>query len=152
VAIARQQFRLPEDGPNLRIAIGDAVEYVATKERRWDLVIVDGYDAQGRPGMLDSEPFYVNCRARLAKEGLVSVNLLARTRGAKASLDRLRRAFDDRVLVLPPSEAGNIVAIAGLAPILEAPFSELRAHARALHAKTGLDFAPLLARIEESPR
>lgn len=150
--VARQQFRLPDEGPNLRIVIADAAEYVAAKDRKWDLIVVDGYDAQGRPGMLDSEPFHLNCRRRLAKDGLVAVNLLTRTRGVKASVDRLRRAFDDHVLVLPPSEAGNTVVIAGLDPILEEPFVQLRSNARALHEKTGLDLSPLLARIEKGIR
>jgi spermidine synthase len=148
VNIARQQFRLPDEGPNLRIVIDDAAHYVANKDRKWDLIVLDGYDAQGRAGMLDSEPFYLSCHSRLAKEGLLSANYLSRTRGAKPSLDRLRRAFDDRVLVLPPSEAGNTVAIAGAAPLRHDNIADLRTAAEELKARTGLDLATLLARVE----
>src|SRR5688572_14215317 len=112
VTAAQQYFRLPDEGPNLRVVIADAAEYVATKDRRFDLIVVDGYDAKGRPGMLDSEPFYANCSQRLAADGMLSVNLLTRTRGVEASVDRLRHVFDDRALAMPPSEAGNIVVLA----------------------------------------
>lgn len=150
VVTAREFFQLPEEGPNLRIAVGDGADYVAAKERRFDLIVVDGYDARGRAGMLDSEPFYLNCRRRLTSEGLLSVNLLTRTRGVSASVDRLRRAFDDRVLVLPPSEAGNTVAVAAAGDTVDRSFEALRSSAKRLKAVTGLDLAPLLARINRA--
>jgi len=147
ITAARLHFRLPEEGPRLRIVLGDAAEHVAQREKRHDLIVVDGYDEKGRPGMLDSEPFYANCLQRLTSQGAISVNLLTRTRGVKASVDRLLRAFDNRVLVLPPSDAGNIVAIALAGETVDESFSRLRETARRLKAATGLDLAPTLARL-----
>ena len=80
IAAARHHFRLPEEGPKLRIIVADAVEYLAARERRFDWIVLDAFDAQGRAGMLDSEPFYLDCRRRLTDCGILSVNLLARTR------------------------------------------------------------------------
>ena len=150
VVAAREFFQLPGEGPTLRIVIGDGAEYVATKERRFDLIVVDGFDARGRAGMLDSEPFYLDCRRRLTGDGMLSVNLLTRTRGVTASVDRLRRAFDGRVLALPPSEAGNTVAVAAAGEAIDRSFEALRSSARRLKAATGLDLAPLLARINRA--
>ena len=147
VVAARLHFRLPDEAPNLRIVIADAAEQLAAKDSRYDLIVVDGYDEKGRAGMLDSEPFYANCRRRLAREGILSVNLLTRTRGVKASVDRLKRTFDDRVLVLPPSEAGNTVAIATAGDRVDESFESLRQGAARLKAQTGLDLAPTLARL-----
>ena len=78
---------------------------------------------------------------------MMSVNLLTRTRGVAASVDRMRRAFDDRVLVLPPSEAGNTVVLAACGEPIDESFETLRAGAERLKAATGLDLAPMLARI-----
>ena len=147
VQAARLHFRLPGEDSRLRIAIADAAEHVAAKEGHHDLIVVDGYDEKGRPGMLDSEPFYANCRARLGRDGMISVNLLTRTRGVKASVDRMRRAFDDRVLVLPPSDAGNTVAIAAAGDAIDEPLESLRAAAARLKQQTGLDLGPTLARV-----
>jgi spermidine synthase len=150
VAAARQYFRLPEDSPRLRIEIADGHDFMAAARRRFDLIAVDAFDAKGRSGMLDSIPFYLNCRARLGDAGMAVVNLLDRRKGAKASIERLRAAFDDRVLVLPPSEAGNTVAIAvSGAPVRES-FDELRASAGNLKEKTGLNLLPTLARLTEA--
>ena len=150
IAAARHHFRLPEESAQLRIVAGDGHEHVATKDRRHDLIVVDGYDAKGRAGMLDSEPFYLNCRRRLTRDGMLSVNLLTRTRGVAASVDRLRRAFEGRVLVLPPSEAGNTVALTASGDPIDETFDSLRATARRLRSDTGLDLAPVLARIAQA--
>ena len=150
VMAARLHFRLPDEAPNLRIVIGDAADHVAAKDGRHDLIVVDGYDEKGRPGMLDTEPFYANCRRRLASGGMLSVNLLTRTRGVKASVDRLRRAFDDRVRVLPPSDAGNTVAIAAVGDAVDESFASLRARAQRLKATTGLDLMATIARVSEA--
>jgi len=147
IAAARHHFRLPEENPQLRIVVGDGHEHVAMKDRKYDLIVVDGYDSKGRAGMLDSEPFYLNCRRRLTRDGMISVNLLTRTRGVGASVDRMRKAFEDRVLVLPPSEAGNTVALAAAGDTIDESLSDLRAAARRLKTATGLDLAPMLARV-----
>lgn len=144
VAAARQFFKLPGD-ERVEIVIANAVEFAASTARRFDLVIVDGFDGNGRPGALDSEAFYRHCRESLARDGILAVNLLTRTRGVKASVRRLRAAFDDRVLVMKPSVDGNSIALAGIA---DAPDeAQLRAAARTLRADTGLNLLPALARL-----
>jgi spermidine synthase len=150
IAAARHHFRLPEENPQLRIVVGDGHEFVATKDRKYDLIVVDGYDSKGRAGMLDSEPFYLNCRRRLARDGMISVNLLTRTRGVGASVDRMRHAFEDRVLVLPPSEAGNTVVLAAVGDAIDESLSDLREAARRLKTETDLDLAPMLARVAKT--
>jgi len=147
VAAARQFFKLPEEDERLRIEIADGHDYMARSRARFDFIAVDGFDEKGRSGMLDTLPFYLNCRERLTAEGMMAVNLLTRRKGVAASAERLRKAFDDRVRVLPPPEAGNTVALAAAGtPVCES-FADLRAAARALKAQTGLDLQPTLARL-----
>src|SRR5471030_1373698 len=150
VAAARQFFKLPEESPRLRIEIADGHDYMAATRRRFDLILVDAFDDKGRSGMLDSIPFYLNCRARLGEGGMVAVNLLDRHKGAKASLERLRAAFDGRVLELPPCEAGNTVAIAASGAPIRESFDELRAAAASLKENTGLNLLPTLARLTQA--
>jgi spermidine synthase len=147
VAAARQFFKLPEESARLRIEIGDGHDYVATKPRRFDLILVDGFDEKGRTGMLDTLPFYLNCRERLTARGMIAVNLVDRNRGVGASVARLREAFDDRVLVLPQCEEANTVALAAAGGPIHRSLEELRAGAVDLKAATGLDLTPTLARM-----
>jgi spermidine synthase len=148
VHAARLWFKLPEDPARLAIEIADGRDYVAATTRRFDLVVLDGFDAEGRSGPLDSVAFYQSVRERLTRSGMLSVNLLTRTRGVQASVDRLAEVFGERVVVLPPSEAGNTVALAGAGLPLEESFAELRARAAEWRARTGLDLRGALSRLE----
>ena len=147
VAAARRYFRLPDDPGRIRLEMGDAHDFVGRSRGRFDFIIVDGYDEKGRAGMLDTAPFYMNCRERLTAQGLLAVNLLTRRRGVASSIDRLELAFDDRVLQIPPCEAGNAVAVGATGREIRETFEELRATARALKAETGLNLLPTLGRL-----
>ena len=149
VAAARQYFKLPEDEA-IRIELQDGHSFVGRSKARWDLIILDGFDEQGRAGMLDTVPFYMLCRERLTRRGLMTVNLLTRTRGVGASVDRLRTAFEDRVIAIPPSDAGNTVALAAVGAEVDESFEDLRKNARALKAATGLDLLPTLGRLAQA--
>ena len=146
VAAARRYFRLPEESPHLRIVIGDGYEFVMRKGR-FDFIVVDGFDHKGRSGMLDTQAFYMNCRERLASQGAIAVNVLSRSRGAGATVERMRAAFGDRVLALPPSDPGNTVVLAAAGSRGVESLDALRRSAAALKAATGLDLAPSLARL-----
>jgi len=147
VAAARHFFRLPEDPKRLAIDIGEGAEYLATTRRTFDLILVDGFDAKGRAGMLDVMPFYCNARARLSDRGLLVTNLLSRGRGVGPSVDRLRTAFDGRALALPRNDGGNTIAIAAVGEAIDASLAELRSAARVLKQDTGLNLLPTLARM-----
>lgn len=70
VAAARQFFKLPEDPRRVDIVIGDGVEYVRNIDKKFDLILVDGYDENARSGALDTLPFYQSCRVRLSDTGI----------------------------------------------------------------------------------
>ena len=147
VAAARQFFKLPVDPQRVTVEIADGHDYVAQSAREFDLILVDGFDAKGRSGMLDMLPFYCNARARLSQEGLLVANLLTRTRGIKASLDRILDAFDGRAQALPSCGSGNTIVVAAAGDPIEIPRVDLMAAARALKRDTGLNLLPALARL-----
>ena len=144
VSAARQFFKLPEESPRLRIEIADAHDWLARTTRRFDLILVDGFDAEGRAGMLESLPFYLNARSRLSSGGMLAANLLTRHRSVAPVVARLREAFDGQVLVLPPCGAGNTVAVASNGREIRLDRGGLRDAALKLKAETGLDLAATL--------
>jgi spermidine synthase len=150
VAAARQFFRLPAEDGRLSIHIGDGAAWVREAGCHYDYVLVDGFDRNARAGALDTLPFYEALRPRLSATGLVSVNLFGRSRGYKASLERLFRAFDDRALAFPSCDSGNVVAFAAAGEAIALPAAELRERARALKAATALDLVPTVARLEQA--
>jgi spermidine synthase len=143
---AWQFFRLPEESERLKIEIGDGYRYMATTRRQFDLILVDGFDANGRAGKLHTLPFYRLCRGRLNDGGMMVTNLLSRRKRAKADADPIRKAFDNRVLVLPPCDANTVVVATAGAPI-RLSFDKLRVSARSLRSRTGLNLFSTIARL-----
>jgi spermidine synthase len=121
IAVCRRSFALPDDDDRLGVVHGDAGEFVADPRSRgrFGVVQVDLYDRDARGPVLDSALFYRQCRRAIAEPGMLVVNLFG---GDHDSFERNRQridaAFDGRVLVLPPVEAGNLVVLAFAGPPL----------------------------------
>lgn len=157
VAVARQFFKLPNDPARIDIRIADGADYIIQTRRQFDLIMVDGYDEDARSGRLDSVAFYLNCRARLATDGIISINLLSRRKDFTKSVARLEQAFDGRAIAFPSCVSGNAIALAatpvdtaGDDPVLGATVQELGAAARWLREDTGLNLLPTLSRMTET--
>jgi spermidine synthase len=150
VLAARHHFKLPDDPGRIHIEIGDGADYVMDDVGPFDLIMVDGFDADARTGRLDSVPFYLNCRARLSNDGLLVTNLLSRRRDYRTSLDRLHQAFEKRALAFPSCDSGNVIAVAAAGQPIRTTLDELKEQAHALKQETGLNLAPLLVRLEQA--
>jgi spermidine synthase len=148
VATARQHFKLPDESERLRIVIADGADFVAAAKGRFDLIMVDGFDADARTGMLDTLPFYANCRERLSDEGVLVTNLLSRRKDYRSSVDRLRTGFGSRALAFPSCDTGNAVAFAAAGSPVDFSLGDLRSAARKLKKQTGLNLLPTLMRLE----
>lgn len=150
VAVARQFFKLPEDPLRLHIVIADGAQYIAGHDKTFDLILVDGFDADACPGTLNMLPFYQMCRARLNDNGILAVNLLGRSRGYQASLERIKASFDERTLAFPSCDSGNVIALATAGEKIEIPLTELKEQVLELKERTGLNLLPTLARLERA--
>lgn len=148
VATARQHFKLPDEDARLRIVIGDGADFVAASKARFDLILVDGFDAEARTGMLDTLPFYANCQARLSDDGLLVANLLGKRKDFQRSVERLECAFGGRALCFPSCDSGNAVAFGATGEAIDFRLVELRATARALKKDSGLNLLPTVMRLE----
>lgn len=149
VSAAYQFFKLPDDPARIRIDIADGADHVAKTGATYDLILVDGFDADAKSGALDTLPFYLNCKARLGDEGLLVVNLLSRRKNFSRSLERLADAFDGRTLAFPSCDSGNAVAFAASGEPVRLTLGEFKAALLALKKETGLNLLPTLTRIEQ---
>jgi spermidine synthase len=150
VAAAKQFFKLPEDPLRLNIVIGDGARFVEEYDKQFDLILVDGFDENARAGELDTSPFYESCYARLNENGIMAVNLLGRTRGYKASFERIAETFDGRALAFPSCDSGNVIAIAARGKPIKMSLDDLKDDAEKMKNKTGLNLLPTITRIEQA--
>lgn len=147
VAVARAQFKLPDEDARLRIVIADGAEVVTRESGYWDLILVDGFDRHARAGMLDSAPFYAAARAALSPNGVMATNLFGHRKGFRESFERIRVAFDDRAVALPACETGNVIALANAGKDVTVSFEALQTAATAYKLETGLDLRDLIKRL-----
>ncbi|HUW25238.1 MAG TPA: fused MFS/spermidine synthase [Gallionella sp.] len=150
VAAARQFFKLPEDPKRIHLVIGDGAEYMLSNSKKFDLILVDGFDNRARAGALETLPFYQACRSRLSNNGIMAVNMLTRSRNFKRVYACIAEVFDDRALMFPSCESGNALVLAAAGYPIEISFDDLKENALTLKDATGLNLLPTLARLAQA--
>ena len=115
LAVCRQWFKLPPDGPKLRVVIADAAQEI--RNPMWlgtvDALAVDLYDHEAAAPVLDSAAFYADCRALLSDTGSMTVNLFGRASSFDRSLQSMAQAFgEDALWAFKPTREGNTVVLA----------------------------------------
>ena len=146
--IARQYFKLPDDPARLTVVIGDGADYMMAGGRAFDYILVDGFDADARAGVLDTLPFYQACRSRLSENGLLCVNLLGRSKGFAGNVARLQEAFAGRCAIFPPCDSGNTIAFASGGAPVDITLDDMQEKALRLKQATRLDLLPTISRIQ----
>ncbi len=119
LAVCRAWFKLPPDGPKLRVVLADAEKEI--KDPMWrgtvDALAVDLYDHNAAAPVLDSEAFYADCRALLTDDGCMTVNLFGRGSSFVQSLEKMAQAFgEDALWAFKPTREGNTVVLAQRTP------------------------------------
>jgi spermidine synthase len=150
VAAARHFFKLPEDDKRIHMIIGCGAEYILGTNKKFDLILVDGFNEHAHPGQLNSLPFYQACRSRLTDQGIMAVNLLGLCKGVLGGFAHILNAFDDRALMFPSCESGNTIAFAAEGDSVSITLDELKENAVAFKEETGLNLLPTLTRLAQA--
>jgi spermidine synthase len=139
IGACRAWFRLPDDGPRLRVLNMDAGHWIAdvAEPASVQLLHVDLYDQEAAAPVLDDEDFYAGCRRVLAEGGVMAVNLFGRDASFERSAARIAATFGaDQVWSLRATREGNTVVVAGRA--VEVPSREvLRERAAVIEERWG---------------
>lgn len=115
VAVCEMYFRFKANQRRVSVWCQDAAEWVADPEHHdtCPVLLVDLYDAKAQGPVRGSLAFYRDCRKVMGETGgVLSVNLFGTHASFGRHLDRLNKAFDGRVVLLPEIEAGNRIALA----------------------------------------
>jgi spermidine synthase len=147
VAAARQAFNLPTENERLQIIVAEGADWLANVTEAFDLILVDGFDANGQTGGLERVRFYQDARRRLSDGGLFVCNFLSRSPKFLQSCLALDSAFDGRTRLLPQTPGGNVIALAAVNKTVNLDEATLRERVRALQSRTGLDLEHLALRL-----
>lgn len=140
LAVCRAWFKLPPDGPKLRVVLADAAQEI--RNPMWqgtvDALCVDLYDHQAAAPVLDSAEFYADCRALLSENGCMTVNLFGRASSFASSVEQMAAAFgEDALWAFKPTREGNTVVLAQRTPSCPKR-AELMARAEVVQERWGL--------------
>nr|MDP2189921.1 spermidine synthase [Rhodoferax sp.] len=119
LAACRGWFKLPTDNTRMQVVLNDAA--LEIQDPKWwgtvDALQVDLYDAEAAAPVLDSFPFYTNCRRLLNAEGCMTVNLFGRASSFARSVEKISAAFGaDAVWAFKPTREGNTVVLTQRTP------------------------------------
>jgi spermidine synthase len=112
VIALRERFKVPPDGPRFRIVEDDGARFVATTPLRFDVLMVDAFDAERMPEALGARRFYDDCADALRPGGLLVANLHASHPHVPVYIDRLSAALGGQVIHVDDHDGGNRVVFA----------------------------------------
>jgi spermidine synthase len=112
VIALRERFQVPRDDTRLRVIEDDGAHFVAQTDARFEVLLVDAFDAQGMPAALGARRFYDDCADVLQPEGLLVVNLHASHPHRPLYVDRIGSSFDTQPLQVLDHDGCNCVVFA----------------------------------------
>jgi spermidine synthase len=153
VIALRDDFLMPPDGKRFQIVQSDACDYLARSDVHADVILLDGYDAEGLPRCLCTESFYSNCWQALSAQGVLVANLWGGESNRGVYLNRLRGIFDGRVWWTQPRESSNLIVFAVKNQYYYPQWSRLVSKAQALDKRYRLDLLWVVKnmRLREEP-
>ena len=127
VIALRDAFQVPPDSARFQVIEADGGRFVRDTGQRFDVLMVDAFDAQGMPAALGSRRFYDDCLDVLQPAGLLVVNLHAGHRHCPVYIERIGRSFGENVLRVDDRDGSNSVVFACKgAPLRRAASNPLR--------------------------
>ncbi|MBT9496123.1 MAG: spermidine synthase-like protein [Zoogloea sp.] len=148
------EFELPRDDARLLVIEGDGADEVIRSgqaEDKPDVIMMDAFDRHGLSGSVSSTHFYQTVYDALAGRGVMVANLAGEKNDRIEHLAMIADVFDDRVLSIMLPD-GNDIVLAFRAPGFDPRWREIANQAKALRARTGLDFPKFAERLERSRR
>jgi spermidine synthase len=140
VIALRNEFAIPADDARFRVLLGDGAKWVAEHASQPDVLIVDGFDADGLPAQLSSQRFYDDCFAALADNGIMVVNLWKGYPNYDEYMARISNSFVGNRVVVEVENGLNHIVFAVKNTVFPPAASTIRHHAKLLGQTHPLNF------------
>ncbi|MFW2366141.1 MAG: fused MFS/spermidine synthase [Desulforhopalus sp.] len=111
IKIAKGYFQLPEN-ERVNVYCSDGYHFLEENEQtRYDLILVDAFDAEGMASTIYSEQFFRLCSKHLTKEGIISCNLWSSNTTQLLEIKAILGSLLPSCIHLPVHKRGNIVTL-----------------------------------------
>ena len=112
VIALRNDFSVPADDARFRVIRADGSRYIRAHENAFDVLLVDGYDYDGLPGVLSSKRFYDDVFDSLRPSGVMAANIHLGHAEFPLLVARIGRSFNGAALAVEEHDSGNAVVFA----------------------------------------
>jgi spermidine synthase len=148
VIALREKFAIPDDDERFQVIHADAVDYLTVMEEKVDVILHDGYAADGLAPSLGTEDFYRLCHAALDRDGVLVSNLWGDAADLVSMMKRLYAVFDWRLWWCSASGSFNRIVFS-VKSLDDAMFrSVLEKRATQLDLRHDLEFCDLVDRLQ----
>jgi spermidine synthase len=112
VIAMRELFAIPPDDARLHVLCTDGAAWLRDNPACCDLLLLDGFDADGMPPALCSPAFFDDCAAALQPGGVLVSNIWAKDSLRDVLVQRLRHSFGNKVITILAEDGENTIALA----------------------------------------
>jgi spermidine synthase len=108
----RDEFSVPSDDERFRVVRADGSCYIRAHEGAFDVLLIDGYDYDGLPGVLSSKRFYDDVFDCLRPAGVMAANIHLGNAEFALLVARIGRSFNGTALAVNEHDRGNAIVFA----------------------------------------
>lgn len=112
VLALRDSFAIPANDHRFCVQLADGAEFVKATQKKFDVLLADGFDVGGLPEALSTQQYYDDCFRLLQPGGVLVANLHGPNTEVETVLARIRCSFHGPVLTVQDPEATNRIAFA----------------------------------------
>lgn len=152
VIALREQFRIPSDDERLEVVCADGAEYVANQNGQPDVILVDGFLADGMPVQLGTADFYAACHARLTDTGVLVANFLESDPDIPLYLEEVGAVFGHSMSISVADDSCNYTLFAWKGAHKLPSLDALVARARILETAHPLNLTAAARRLKRGER
>jgi spermidine synthase len=148
----RDAFEVPRDDERLQVVCADGARFVSQTQQRFDVILVDGFSAEGQPMALCTPAFYRHCAQALTPQGLLVINMHGQQPNLSLMVRRVSKVFRASVIAVAVDDGDNQVVIAGQAETFQSCLREFSARWEALAPTHQATLGASSSRIERALR
>ena len=148
VIALRDEFLIPKDDERFRVVHTDALAYLATASETVDVILHDGFDADGLAPSLSTEEFYRLCFAVLEPDGILVSNLWGDAGDLACVMRRLYAVFDSKLWWSAATGGFNRIVFSAKNASDEAFRSTLEKRVMQFDLRDNLAFGQLVDRLQ----
>ncbi|WP_019142989.1 methyltransferase domain-containing protein [Noviherbaspirillum massiliense] len=148
VIALRSTFCVPDNNDRFQVVQADAIDYLSAMNDQVDVILHDGFTADGLAPTLSSEAFYRRCHDVLEQNGVLVSNLWGDTADLLPMMKRLYGVFHGNLWWCDASSSFNRIVFSGRNVDAARFHLSLRKRAAQLDLHHGFSFRDLADRLK----